>query len=315
MSPAVSQRNLKTDQPLVSVGIPTFNRPEGLERSLKCISEQTYHNIEIIVSDNASPGEGTRRIVGEYIEKDNRIKYYRQQSNLGPVANFQFVLDAANGEYFMWMADDDWRAPTFIEALLHTLQSDVGAVLAFCDLSVCDEQGYKRNDFFPSYMPYLSRLTTDNRLVRLTRFFLQHEELGKANLIYGLMRRNAIADVSLGALLARFGFYGLDNLVIFTLLKKGNIKLVDEVLYGCTVGNVKHYAVREAPSLSGRLQTIANQLNYLSAYLGLTNGALRLVFAVTFPIKVISFYWGVVKRRIASRVLAKRLNDPNGNGK
>ena len=40
--------------PLVTVGIPTYNRPAGLERTLECIRQQSYTNLEIIVSDNCS---------------------------------------------------------------------------------------------------------------------------------------------------------------------------------------------------------------------------------------------------------------------
>lgn len=306
---------MNDSSPLVSVGIPTFNRPESLRRSLSYICQQTYPKLEIIVSDNASPGDETRRVVEDCMAKDERVKYFRQSSNLGPVTNFQFVLDKAMGEYFMWMSDDDWRAPTFIETLLHALQSDGNAVLAFCDIVVHDEQGNRRSDFYPSYRPYLIKLTSDNRLIRLTKFFLQHEELGKSNLVYGLMRRVAIADISLEDLMTRFGFYGLDNLVVFALLKKGNLRLVDGELYGCTAGNIKHYAVREAPSLRSRLQTIADQISYLSAYLRLTNGVHKLLFAVIFPAKLFSFYWSVVRKRIASPLPARCLNDPKDNAK
>src|SRR6185369_14932342 len=52
--------------PLVSVGVPTYSRPEGLRRALRALTEQTYENLEIIVSDNASPGTETSDVVGEF---------------------------------------------------------------------------------------------------------------------------------------------------------------------------------------------------------------------------------------------------------
>ena len=67
--------------PLVSVGIPTFNRPDGLRRTLECITNQTYKNLEIIVSDNCSPGPETEAVVREFMAKDRRIQYYRQENN------------------------------------------------------------------------------------------------------------------------------------------------------------------------------------------------------------------------------------------
>lgn len=285
--------------PLVSIGIPTFNRPESLRRSLDCISQQTYPNLEIIVSDNASPGDETRSVVEDCMAKDGRIRYFRQSSNLGPVANFQFVLDAATGEYFMWMSDDDWRAPSYIEELLRALQADGEAVLAFCDIAVLDESGNRRNDFYRSYRPYLRKLVSDMRWIRLSRFFLQDEGLGKANLVYGLMRRNAIANISLVSMLNCYGFYGLDNLIVFILLGKGRLKLVEGKLYGCTAGNVKHYATTETSQIKRRLQAVADQFKYLLAYLKLANNAVRPVFAILFPIKLALFYLHVFRRKFA----------------
>lgn len=104
--------------PLVSVGIPTFNRPVGLRRTLQLICRQTYPNLEILVSDNASPGLETEQVVREFTEVDQRVKYFRQSANVGAIANFRFVLAKASGEYFMWAADDDEWDPSFIETCL-----------------------------------------------------------------------------------------------------------------------------------------------------------------------------------------------------
>lgn len=110
----VSPDTVRQLQPLVSVGIPTYNRPDGLRRTLECITSQTYANLEIIVSDNASPGEETESIVREFMAGDTRIIYYRQPENLGSMLNFRFVLEKATGEYFMWAADDDEWENTFV---------------------------------------------------------------------------------------------------------------------------------------------------------------------------------------------------------
>ncbi|MFH1777348.1 MAG: glycosyltransferase family 2 protein, partial [Candidatus Omnitrophota bacterium] len=94
--------------PLVSIGVPTYNCPQGLRRSLECICSQAYKNLEIIVSDNCSPDPSVEATVREFSEKDRRIKYFRQEENKGMVFNFQFVISKATGDYFMWLADDDW---------------------------------------------------------------------------------------------------------------------------------------------------------------------------------------------------------------
>ncbi len=104
--------------PLVSIGCPTYNRPKGLRHMLECSIAQTYTNIEIIVSDNCSDGEETEKVVRELMQKDARIKYFKQPKNIGSFNNYQFLLAQAQGEYFAWACDDDAREPQFIESCI-----------------------------------------------------------------------------------------------------------------------------------------------------------------------------------------------------
>jgi glycosyltransferase involved in cell wall biosynthesis len=119
--------------PLVSVGIPTYNRAEGLKNALLSITTQTYQNLQIIVADNCSEDENVKLVVEEFTKKDPRIIYFRHNENRGPVYNFRFVLDKAEGDYFVWAADDDDRSPYFIEELLSVI-GDHSA--AFCNYAV-----------------------------------------------------------------------------------------------------------------------------------------------------------------------------------
>lgn len=124
---------MEQHQALVSVGIPTYNRPEGLRRTLECITNQTYTNIEIIVSDNCSSDPRVQEILIEYANIDSRIVNIKQPLNLGAINNFKFVLSKAKGEYFMWAADDDEWQPEFVEHLLSIIGSYSAA---FCNYSV-----------------------------------------------------------------------------------------------------------------------------------------------------------------------------------
>ena len=109
-------------KPLVSIGIPTYNRPLGLHRALTSITAQTYPHFEVIVSDNCSPGTETQEVVARFMEQDKRIRYVRQPSNIGMFNNFKFVFEAAQGEYFAWLADDDIRDETFLEKCLDVFE-------------------------------------------------------------------------------------------------------------------------------------------------------------------------------------------------
>jgi glycosyltransferase involved in cell wall biosynthesis len=105
-------------EPLVSIGCPTYNRPDGLRQMLECLLDQTYSNLEIIVSDNCSKGEKTGDIIRNLMRKDLRIKYFRQEQNIGPFNNYKFLIEQAHGDYFAWACDDDIRNPQFIDACI-----------------------------------------------------------------------------------------------------------------------------------------------------------------------------------------------------
>lgn len=119
---------------LVTVGIPSYNRPGGLDRTLRCILNQSYKNLEIIVSDNCSSDPKVSDILKEYAAEDNRVTYYIQKQNITIIPNFQFLLDKANGEYFMWAADDDYWDLNFIDVCVKAMQANSDVVLCMTDL-------------------------------------------------------------------------------------------------------------------------------------------------------------------------------------
>lgn len=122
--------------PLVSVGVPTYNRPEGLRRTLRCVTRQTYRNLEIIVSDNCSPGTETETVVRDFMKDDRRIQYFRQDENKGAYHNFRFLVTKSTGKYFMWAADDDYLES---DALISRLVSRIvegDCVLAFPNVNI-----------------------------------------------------------------------------------------------------------------------------------------------------------------------------------
>jgi len=275
--------------PKVSVGMPTFNRPHGLRRALEGIVGQTYPNLEIIVSNNASPGDEVEAIMREFMRRDARIRYYRQPENFGPDHNFQFVLDKATGEYFMWAADDDWRALEFVEELVHQLNVHPEASLAFCDFTAASETG-ERVPGYPDFLPMIRRFTTHSTVLRRMRFFLQNDRHGKANLIYGLIRRKWLQGFVLEAFYKRTGRYGADMLLVFWLLGRGPLALCEKHLYRCTVGNEKHYeasTVRRNGRL-GRIWSVGRMLlGYSYAYLNVAGWYERIFLFFCWPLKVL----------------------------
>ena len=107
---------------LVSIGIPTYNSQDRLGALLQNFQKQTYRNLELIVSDDAS-GDNTFAVCAAYAAKDSRIRCIRQEKNLGQLGNFPFVLTEAKGEYFMWASDDDRWSDEFVEKLVGVLDA------------------------------------------------------------------------------------------------------------------------------------------------------------------------------------------------
>jgi glycosyltransferase involved in cell wall biosynthesis len=116
--------------PLVTVGIPAYNRPEGLRRALTSVAAQTYPNIEVLVSDDCSPDGDLGAVVAEFSSRIPNLSYRRQAHNLGLIRNAQGLVTQASGQYFMWLADDDEISANYIAALVEVLESDSTTVTA-----------------------------------------------------------------------------------------------------------------------------------------------------------------------------------------
>jgi len=122
---------------LVSVGISSYNRPQLLKRAIESVKNQSYPNIEILVSDDASPNRAVVEVVNESGAGDKRVRAFLHEKNSGPFANFKFLLEHATGEFFIWLCDDDYWSPHFLENLVRAAQSS-GSALLFGDAVVVD---------------------------------------------------------------------------------------------------------------------------------------------------------------------------------
>ena len=125
----------------------------------------------------------------------------------------------------MWAADDDLWEPSFIRTLLALLQRDARAVLAFGGFNNFELD----KNSGPTY-PRLAELPSRDRFTRLWRFLRQKEREGKANLIYGLMRREAVRAAGGFKAWGR-GTWGADMLTLFRLLAEGNVALSPDRLF------------------------------------------------------------------------------------
>ncbi len=98
-----------THSPLVSVAMCTYNGEKYIKEQLDSILGQSYGNLEIIITDDGSR-DATVSIIQRYREKDDRIKLYENEQNLGFVKNFEKAIGLCGGEYIALADQDDiWK--------------------------------------------------------------------------------------------------------------------------------------------------------------------------------------------------------------
>ncbi|HMJ90485.1 MAG TPA: glycosyltransferase family 2 protein [Candidatus Acidoferrum sp.] len=127
-----------SNSPLISVVIPTYNRPHYLREAIASALAQTYTNIEVLVRDNAS-GDETRRVVMSF--RDPRIHYHRHDSNVGQTRNVIAGCIATRGKYVANLHDDDVWEPDFLAKLVRPLEENAAVAIAFSDHYIIDAEG------------------------------------------------------------------------------------------------------------------------------------------------------------------------------
>jgi glycosyltransferase involved in cell wall biosynthesis len=173
-----------TSTPLVSVGVPVRNGGKLLEEALATLTAQTYHNLEIIVSDNMSD-DGSHAIAARFAANDSRVKVHRQPHPVTAVDNFKFVFDQSKGDYFMWAACDDRRSSRYVEKTLESLRARHDASIAFGDVAeFSDMDTWRDAPIFPYDFESDASTTLRQRIVKYSRLNCLH--------VYGLIRSSAL---------------------------------------------------------------------------------------------------------------------------
>ena len=194
--------------PLVSVGLFVFNGERFIEGALLSILNQTYTDFELIISDNAST-DRTGEIAEGYATRDDRIRYYRSEKNMGAGWNARRVYELATGKYFKWAAVDDLLEPDLLRRCVDILENDPGCVVAHARTREVNENG----SFIKNYVT-LIRTDYDDPVARFWEML--HTGGHMCYQIYGVMRMSALRQLppqgiyvnADGVLLARMALLG-----------------------------------------------------------------------------------------------------------
>jgi glycosyltransferase involved in cell wall biosynthesis len=154
-------------KPLVSIGLPVYKGERFLPLALESLLAQDHEKFELIISDNAST-DATAEICHRYMIMDNRIRYVRNDVNLGAAINFNRVFHLSAGKYFMWAAHDNIWDKSYISKCVARLEEYPTAVLCFSEVTFINEDGgyrslYKNAETIGKDIPARIRvLTTSN---------------------------------------------------------------------------------------------------------------------------------------------------------
>ncbi|MFV0530348.1 MAG: glycosyltransferase family 2 protein [Flavobacteriales bacterium] len=156
-------------QDLVSVCIPTYNGAQFLREALDSLKNQTYSNIEVIISDDDSK-DNTLQIVEEFKERFDKPIYIYNHSPNGIGANWNYSIEKANGEYIKFLFQDDILLPTCIEDMVKVLKKDptIGLVASKRDFIV-EEPNEETNIWIKTYGDLQAGLYSKDDLFILTK--------------------------------------------------------------------------------------------------------------------------------------------------
>lgn len=204
-------------EPLVSIGCAVYNGEATLERALRPLVEQTYRNVEVIISDDCST-DRSREIYERFARSDPRIRILHNEKNLGVTKNFNRLVHAARGKYFMWADQDDIRDRTFVEKTIAPLEADPGAVICH------SHTGVFQGD--PNHVRYVITLHGVEGVEPLVRRYLRFLVYYSDTVLYGLIRTEALKQTQIYR-----DVLGSANALLFELLLRGKFIEVPEVLY------------------------------------------------------------------------------------
>lgn len=205
-------------EPLVTIGLPVYNSQRYIKQSLDSLLAQTFAGFVLIISDNASTDD-TSRICQEYAAADSRVKYFRNEMNIGNPRNFNRVFQLTQTPYLKWSTSDDFWEPTFVERALEVMERDPAIALCYPNAWIVDSDG--RNPVpYDDHLHLPQEDPAERFLALLERIQLAHQHLGLIRT--SMLRRTRLlgtyvaSDITLLAELTLYGkFYELPERLFF----------------------------------------------------------------------------------------------------
>lgn len=209
-------RTSRINAPRVSIGLPVYNGENYLQQSLDSLLRQSFTDFELIISDNAST-DSTPDICTDYADRDSRVRYIRQDTNIGAAPNHNFVVHQARGELFKWASHDDLYHRELLRRCVQLLDADPTVVLAHSYDAIIDEDS--RIIERPRYALATSSSSP------ITRFHSMLYGLG-GNDVYGVVRLDVMRRTHLHG-----SYHNADRVIVSELALHGRFAQWPEILY------------------------------------------------------------------------------------
>ena len=204
--------------PKVSIGMPVYNGQKFIKETLESILSQTFEDYELIISDNASTDD-TGDICQSYASIDKRIRYVRNDNNIGAAKNYNQLVALARGRYFKWAAADDLIAPSYLWECVSILDQYPDVLIAHTAIGIIDEYGNHVKDYNDE-LHFLSETPHE----RLNRYLFR--KAGMWNAICGLVRTECMRKTPL------IGSYeSSDKVLLGELVLRGKIYRISDRLF------------------------------------------------------------------------------------
>lgn len=178
-----------TADPVVSIGVPVRNGEDSVAAAVESALSQTYGNIQLVISDNAST-DATEDVCRSLARQYPQVRYHRQAENVGLLNNFIAVMKLAEGELFCWLGDDDEFEPTFLERSVELLVQDPSLSLATTGVSWVGPDGGR------TVRPYDgAAMRSPNRVERFLAMLEMLNQDAAIDPLASVMRREVVTRI------------------------------------------------------------------------------------------------------------------------
>jgi len=199
----------------VTIGIPVYNEAEYLHETITSAINQTYKNINIIISDNNST-DNSYLIAQEFADKYCNVSVIKHNENIGISNNFKYSLDNAITEYFMWLGAHDLISKTYVEDSVLYLKNNKEVALVYHNAVFFNGDTTNFIEGANSDID-TSGLNIESRMLKVIR------NLSRCTMIYGVFRTEILKKLPL------INMVGADNLILFATAEMGHIKNINKL--------------------------------------------------------------------------------------